>query len=665
MVVVGFFVLQERGRPSRSSDVKGISTPAPRTITWYMKGVDLGVSLKEMRDMRKAGITVLTTEWGMDEEVARARAFLDRAQAAGLGVVMDGGFTEAAWGYDYDRGFSKTQQPVWQEALVKEWVSTFKDHPALYGWDIASEDGENFPNGGGSPLWPEKSSLTIRQLKKASATVRAADPKHPILLRMHYWDPSPNPFGPGNWFADGIADIVMLNFYSNYAEDGKTPNLPDMVSEEGLRHLAAVRRVDPDAKVWLAVAAFEAETHVGYFRKPKVVDLRRDLRASRALAGVSGIGVLEWGPQQHAKPYWYLPRDGRDLWRALQEEIAAPAVPLVLPATVSRPRLDLGIVGGGVKEVKVRALVNDGIRRIQKYWYWSELESEDGVYDFEWLDEAYQEVRAAGAKLTVIIEVASVDCTDETMTDAECLKTQLPADVPFSRRTSRWDDAVIVRRLSHLVRAIAQRTDPAVLTHIFVGNETDSYLEVVREGDDIDLFPSFQRLLKKIQREVNRLHAPRPKFGTIFKCPGPPTCGEHARTIVPVIDVMSFTLYPTDPDWGDESPLADRVPAWLAAARAGAGGRPVAITEIGASAVASGPGIKPTLPVGSPGHQREFAELVIKYLKANPTAFPFVTWFSLYGYPADSPNIFVGMGLMTLKDVKRPAYEIWAKQGTR
>lgn len=328
-------------------------------------------------------------------------------------------------------------------------------------------------------------------------------------------------------------------------------------------------------------------------------------------------------------------------------------------------RLDLGIVGGSAQEFAVRPLAKDGIRRIQEYWSWRALEPADGVYDFAGLAEAYEEVRAAGAKLTVIIEVASVDCTDETMTDAECLGALLPSDVPFSRRTSRWDSAAIVRRLSNLVKAIAQRTDPAVLTHIFVGNETDSYLSVVQEGSDIDLWPSFRSLLGKIQREVNRLPAPRPKFGTIVKCPGPPTCGEHPRTLSPIIEVMGFTLYPTDPDWGDLSPLASRIPAWLAAARAGTGGRPVAITEIGASAVASGPGIVPTDPVGSPAHQKEFAQLVVQYLKAHPTAFQFVTWFSLYGYPADSPNIFVGMGLKTPQNVKRPAYEVWAKQKTR
>lgn len=293
-------------------------------VIWHMKGVDIEVSLREMQEIRKAGITVLTTEWGMGEDVEKARAFLDRADTEGLQVVMDGGFTEAAWGYDYDKGFSKDQLPVWQESLVKKWVSTFKGHPALFGWDISNEDGENFPNGFGSSLWPEKSSLTIEQLKRASVTVRATDPKHPILLRLHYWDPSPNPFGPGNWFADGIADIVMLNLYSNYSEDNKTPNLPDMISEHGQRHIDDIRRVDPDAKIWIALAAFEAETHVGYFLKPKAPDLRRDIKATEELSGISGIGFLEWGPNEFTAAHWYLPQKGSELWQVIQEEIRIP-----------------------------------------------------------------------------------------------------------------------------------------------------------------------------------------------------------------------------------------------------------------------------------------------------------------------------------------------------
>lgn len=320
MFLVGLFAVQEMGMVSVPR-AAGVSTRAGGAITWYMKGVALQVSRQEMKDLRRAGITVLTTEWGMDEEVATARTFLDRAQAAGLKVVMDGGFSDAAWGYDYAKGFSEDQPPVWQEATVKAWVSALKDHPAIFAWDISSEDGENFPNGAGSPLWPERSSLTIRQLRKARATVRAVDPKRPILIRMHYWDPVPNPFGPGNWFADGIAEIVMLNLYTNFAEDRRTPNLPDMILESGQRHIDDVRRVDPDANIWIALAAFEAETEGGYFLRPKVADLRRDVRAARALSGISGIGFLEWGPQQHAKPYWYLPRDGRDLWRTIQKNI--------------------------------------------------------------------------------------------------------------------------------------------------------------------------------------------------------------------------------------------------------------------------------------------------------------------------------------------------------
>lgn len=297
------------------------SRMAGREIAGYMKGVEIEVSLEEMQEMRSAGITGITTEWGMEEDVARARAFLDRAHTADLKVVMDGGFSEAAWGYDYDEGFSEDQLPVWQEDLVEEWVYALKDHPALFTWDISSEDGENFPNGAGSSLWPEKSSLTIEQLKTASATVRAVDPQHPILLRMHYWDPSPNPFGAGNWFADGIADIVMINLYSNYAEDHKTPNLPDMVREHGQRHIDEVRLVDPDATIWIAVAAFEAETGGGYFLRPTASDLRRDIKAVKALSGISGIGFLEWGPNVWTAPFWYLPRDGEDLWQAIQEEI--------------------------------------------------------------------------------------------------------------------------------------------------------------------------------------------------------------------------------------------------------------------------------------------------------------------------------------------------------
>lgn len=316
--IIGIFMLVQH----QYNIARGVSpTGEAKKIIWHMKGVDIDVSLEDMKRIKRAGIDVLTTEWGMEEEVTKARVFLDRAHTAGLKVVMDGGFSEAAWGFDVDKGIAKDQTPVWQEARVKEWMNALKDHPAIFGWDISNEDGENFTNGYGSPLWPLKSSLTIEQLRKASATVRATDPKHHVLLRMHYWDPSPNPFGPGNWFAKGIADIVMLNLYSNFAEDKKTPNLPNMIQEEGQRHVDDVLRIDPDAKIWIALAAFEGETGGGYFLRPNVKDLRRDIRAVKKLSGVAGIGLLEWGPNLYTKPYWYLPRSGRDLWRVIQREI--------------------------------------------------------------------------------------------------------------------------------------------------------------------------------------------------------------------------------------------------------------------------------------------------------------------------------------------------------
>lgn len=87
---------------------------------------------------------------------------------------------------------------------------------------------------------------------------------------------------------------------------------------------------------------------------------------------------------------------------------------------------------------------------------------------------------------------------------------------------------------------------------------------------------------------------------------------------------------------------------------AAGGGRPAAVTEIGASA---------TAPFGDPGTQEEFARYTIDYLRQNRTAFQYATWFSLYDNPALAGEFFEGTGLKTIEGTKRPAYDVWARQG--
>lgn len=232
-------------------------TPEPKAV--IMKGVGIDIPQEDFFDMKRAGIDILTTEWGMDEDVNEVKLFLDNANAAGLKVVLDGGFSHTAWGFtdeDFDN-LPKGKVPTWQKDRVQDWVGTFKYHPAVFGWDICNEYGENLPSGvnaQNSP-WPD-TAITLSQLKQARSDVLQIDPDKPILIRTYEWDLDEPPFGTNRPFEAGIADIVMLNFYSNYLENNKL-QWPDVIEDVGAGCVEATKVKDPHVKIWVSIAAFE------------------------------------------------------------------------------------------------------------------------------------------------------------------------------------------------------------------------------------------------------------------------------------------------------------------------------------------------------------------------------------------------------------------------
>lgn len=339
----------------------------------------------------------------------------------------------------------------------------------------------------------------------------------------------------------------------------------------------------------------------------------------------------------------------------LETPSASPATPS--PPPEPPPPLDLGVTDSYDRDVVFSEISADGIKRYNAYYSWRDLEPQAGAYAFRELDEAISEATSAGIKVALEIEITDVGCTDPDDSDAKCIRGHLPRDLSFSRTSSRLDEERFVARLSNLVATIMKRYDPRVLTHVYAGNEVDSYLAVVLEssGEKRDLFPSFLALAGKVQEAVHGLPQPRPKFGTAFKFSASSTdFHEQSRRMSRVVDVMGFTIYPTDPDWGDSAPLRGRVPTWLSKAVEVVEGRPAAVTEIGASA---------TAPFGDPGTQEEFARYAIDYLRQNRTAFQYATWFSLYDNPALAGEFFEGAGLKTIEGTKRPAYDVWAWQG--
>ncbi len=272
---------------------------------WSMKLVNETVSDEDLARIHELGISVISGEWGMDDiGPAEVLGLLDRVQAHQLKIVIN--FSDgSAWGYAEDGSDTPDQKPVWQTEKVQLYLKQIKHHPAIYGYDISNEAGENLPNG-------QDIRITSAQLRGAAQDVRAIDPGRPISMRMHYWDAADTDFDWKNPFVSGVVDIVMLNLYSNYTQDGYSPALPTMIADTGQHLIDKIHAVDPYVRIWVALAAFREEPQ---FVTPSPADLQRDIKAALALKGVDNIGFFGWGPERFPTQGqgWYLPRDGAAL----------------------------------------------------------------------------------------------------------------------------------------------------------------------------------------------------------------------------------------------------------------------------------------------------------------------------------------------------------------
>jgi hypothetical protein len=304
----------------------GCLAPAPIEKTldrvFSMKGVGIDIPQQDFTDMKNAGISVIATEWGMEQDTETAGAFLDKAQRAGLKVVMDGGFSYTAWGFtddDWDQ-LPTGKRPVWQKERVQAWIGALKDHPAIYAWDISNEFGENLPSGvaAANSDWPA-TMISIDQLKQARADVLAIDSTRPIHARMYGWDVGKMPPHIQAMLENKIADLISLNLYSNYVSEGQL-QWPDVIADAGEYFVGSIKQKAPGTRVWMSLPAFE---YLNIFRRPTVADLERDIEGALKISDLDGVSFFCWGPvnQWDSKSDWYLPKSGADLWQVIRQSI--------------------------------------------------------------------------------------------------------------------------------------------------------------------------------------------------------------------------------------------------------------------------------------------------------------------------------------------------------
>ncbi|OHA08508.1 MAG: hypothetical protein A3B37_00195 [Candidatus Sungbacteria bacterium RIFCSPLOWO2_01_FULL_59_16] len=277
-----------------------------------------GLTDEDFTLISDAGVTAIEGNFDICADAEDVRFFLDRAAAAGLKVILPAGAGEAEWGYPCDDRPALGQKPSWQQDQVGAWVARWKDHPALLLWDISNEGGANFPYGPGGVRsganWERDFALTLAQLQQAYRDVKKFDPAHEIMIRMNGWyfyDYDENFFRAGNPFGPAVADVVMINAYSNIGE-----YYSDFVATVLKRAIPAVRAVTPETHVIAALGAWEEPP---LWHAPEPETLRHDYEAVLAQGEAIGVAFFKYGAREGSD--WWLPdgeRGAPELWRILK-----------------------------------------------------------------------------------------------------------------------------------------------------------------------------------------------------------------------------------------------------------------------------------------------------------------------------------------------------------
>jgi len=274
-----------------------------------------GLSPNDYKTMKAAGVDIIEGNFDICATPSDVLIFLENASSAGLKVILPAGAGEAEWGYPCDEDFSDTLKPIWQKDAVQAWVKKWSYHPAIFAWDISNEDGQNFPNAQRlDDAWADNGyAVSLSQLQQAYKDVKAADPGRPIMIRMNGWyfyDYDSNFFRTGNAFGPGVADIVMINAYSNVEE-----YFHDLVATVSNRAFNSIKAINPNAKIIIALGAW-GESPMWF--KPTVQEFAADINQIKNIDDIYGIGIFKYGAEEGE---WLMTKDASDLWSYMSENL--------------------------------------------------------------------------------------------------------------------------------------------------------------------------------------------------------------------------------------------------------------------------------------------------------------------------------------------------------
>jgi hypothetical protein len=265
-----------------------------------------GLRDSDFDDIYQHGVSIIGVNFDICASDEDVQYLLDQSERVGLRVVMPAGAGEAEWGYACDADIPSTQEPKWDADGVRKWVRTWKDHSAVYAWDISNEAGGNFPNA------DEGYRVSLEALQTAYLDVKKIDPEHPILIRMNGWffyDFDEDFFREGNPYGPGVADIVMVNAYSN-VED----YYDDFVSTVTTRAAESIKELSPDIEIIVSIGVWE-EKPLWYL--PSMDHVQHDVRDAKNSAPIA-IAFYKYGAYDTE---WWLPKHNSVLWKWLSESV--------------------------------------------------------------------------------------------------------------------------------------------------------------------------------------------------------------------------------------------------------------------------------------------------------------------------------------------------------
>lgn len=275
---------------------------------------NLGLAPSDFTRIKNAGFDIIQGNFDICETPSNVLLFLESAHDAGLRVILPAGSGEAEWGYECDSEIPLNQKPVWQKDKVQKWVNILKFHPAIFGWDISNEAGGNFPNANqrNNDNWQKDFGITTGQLQDAYRDVKAVDSNRPVIIRMNGWyfyDQDYDYFRAGNPFGKGVADIVMVNAYSNVDE-----YFTDFVATVMSRAQKSIHAIDPNVKFIVSLGVWE---EAPLWFEPTRNELENDMRSASQVEGSIGIAFFKYGAENSE---WWLP-SRQNMWSLVQEVI--------------------------------------------------------------------------------------------------------------------------------------------------------------------------------------------------------------------------------------------------------------------------------------------------------------------------------------------------------